>query len=30
MHFRAPFIPHYVAVMVLALDFYTEDPDRVG
>ena len=28
--FRLPRIPHTVAVMVMALAFHTEDPDRVG
>ena len=30
MRFRAPIIPHAIAVMVLDLEFYTKDPDGMG
>ena len=30
LRFRPPRIPHVVAVIVMALDFHTEDPVRVG
>ena len=30
MHYRAPQIPHAVAVMVLGLDFYIQNTDGMG